>query len=70
MCSGIYHHKIQTKRTALLYYTLIVVILQKDIDFYNSLYKTHLFPFSYKDININDGNIFLLSPVCYINELV
>lgn len=37
---------------------LLLYYIQRDIDFYNSLYKTHLFPFSYKDININDGNIF------------
>lgn len=55
----VYHHKIQTKkRAALLYYAFIVVTLQEDTDFYNYIYKPPIFPLSYIDININDGNIF------------
>lgn len=34
---GIYHHKIQTKRTALFYYAFIVITSQKDTDFYNCI---------------------------------
>lgn len=50
---------------ALLYYVFIAIILQKDTDFCNYVYKPPIFPLSYIDININDGNNSTFSSILY-----
>lgn len=55
---------------ALLYYVFIAIILQKDTDFCNYVYKPPIFPLSYIDININDGNNCTFSSILYQRSCV